>query len=52
LIGTASVTVAFVSCLNMLAAGGDIFAVLMLLAQVPNRATVRNQGWRTYWSPN
>jgi hypothetical protein len=51
-IGHASVTIAFMSCFNMLAAGGDIFAILILLFQVPSGALVRNKGWRTYWKLN
>lgn len=49
IIGHASVTVAFLSSFNMLASGGDIFAICTLLLQVPNAATVRNNGWKTYW---
>lgn len=50
LIGHASVTVAFLSSLNALAAGGDIFGIALLLFQVPRGAMVFNQGWRTYWA--
>jgi hypothetical protein len=49
LIGHASVTIAFASAFNALAAGGDIFAICLLLFQVPGAATVRNHGWKTYW---
>jgi len=40
---------AFTSILNALLACGDIFAVGLLLFQVPAGATVRNKGWRTFW---
>lgn len=40
---------AFSSALNALLACGDIFAVGLLLFQIPANARVRNQGWRTYW---
>jgi Putative zincin peptidase len=49
LIGHASVTVAFASCFNALAAGGDLFAVCILLFQVPRTAMIPNKGYRTYW---
>jgi hypothetical protein len=37
------------SLFNALSAGGDLFAVSLLLWQVPARAIVRNRGWKTYW---
>jgi len=37
------------SLLNALSAGGDLFAVSLLLWQVPPRAITRNRGWKTYW---
>ena len=40
---------AFTSILNALCACGDIFAIGLLLFQVPSDATVRNQGWKTFW---
>jgi hypothetical protein len=40
---------AFISTLNALLACGDIFAVGLLLVQVPSNAIIRNQGWRTFW---
>ena len=39
----------FISMVNALFACGDIFAVGLLLFQVPSGATVRNKGWRTFW---
>jgi len=45
----ASGCVAFVSSLNALLACVDIFGAVMALTQIPTSATVRNQGWRTYW---
>jgi hypothetical protein len=48
--GHASILVAFVSSLNALGAGIDIFGIILLFWQVPPRANVFNQGWRTYWS--
>lgn len=50
LTGHASVIIAFVSTLNALASGADIFAVGTLLWQVPRGTNVFNQGWRTYWA--
>jgi hypothetical protein len=37
------------SFLNGLAACGDALGFLMIWHQVPARAMVRNQGWKTYW---
>jgi hypothetical protein len=48
--GHASIVIAFVSTVNALASGADIFAVGTLLWQVPRRTKIFNQGWRTYWS--
>jgi hypothetical protein len=47
--GRSSSLLAFVSTLNALCACGDIFAAGLLFFQVPPNATVRNQGWRTFW---
>lgn len=44
-----SVTLAFVSALNAIGAGGDMFGIILLLAQVPRGAKVFNRGWRTFW---
>jgi hypothetical protein len=49
LIGHASVTIAFASAFNALAAGGDIFGICLLLFQVPRTAIIRNYGWKTFW---
>jgi hypothetical protein len=46
----ASITVAFASGFNALAAGGDVFAICVLLCQVPSAAIVRNRGYKTYWT--
>jgi hypothetical protein len=48
-IGRSSGWLAIGSTLNALCACGDVFAVGVLLFQVPADAKVRNQGWRTYW---
>jgi hypothetical protein len=48
-IGRSSALLAFASTLNALFACGDVFAVGLLLFQIPADATVRNQGWRTFW---
>lgn len=48
-LGSASEWVAFVSCLNALGACGDVFVAGVILFQVPPNATLRNQGWRSYW---
>jgi hypothetical protein len=49
LLGQASIIPAAVSEFNTLAACGDAVGICFLLVQVPRRAIVRNQGWRTYW---
>lgn len=46
---TASGWLAFISSFNALLACGDILAAGMIWAQIPANATVRNQGWKTYW---
>ncbi len=50
LIGQAPVVLASVSVFNALCACGDTFAICLLLFQVPNAASVRNKGYRTYWT--
>jgi hypothetical protein len=47
--GHSSGLLAFSSALNALCACGDIFAVGLLLFQIPADARVRNQGYRTFW---
>lgn len=39
----------FISSLNALLAGVDVCGALLLLAQVPASARVRNHGYKTYW---
>ena len=46
---SASYAWAFASSLNALFACVDVFGAAMVLCQVPRGATLRNQGWRTYW---
>ena len=46
---TASGWLAFISSFNALLACGDILATGMIWYQLPASATVRNQGWKTYW---
>ena len=41
--------VASISSFNALLACGDVLGLALLLFQIPANATVRNQGWRTYW---
>ncbi len=36
---------------NALASSMDLFGFLLVAAQVPRRARVRNQGYVTYWKP-
>jgi hypothetical protein len=38
-----------VSVLNGFLSSGDLLIFLLLVCQVPSRAMVRNQGWRTWW---
>jgi hypothetical protein len=52
LVGHASVTIAFASAFNALAAGGDILGICLLLFQVPRTATIHNHGWKTFWKRN
>ena len=40
---------AFISWVNAFAACGDVFGTALVLSQIPARAIVRSQGWRTYW---
>jgi hypothetical protein len=49
LAATPSAFLAVASVANALFASGDLFAVGLLLAQVPLGATLRNKGWRVYW---
>jgi len=37
------------SVVNALVSGGDIFICLLMVAQVPLNASVRNKGWHTWW---
>jgi hypothetical protein len=47
--GHASITVAFLSSLNAVGSGIDIFGICLLLWQVPPHANVSNQGSQTCW---
>ncbi len=49
LTATASAFLAVASVVNAMFASGDVFAVGLLLAQVPLHARLRNKGWRVYW---
>ena len=49
--GVGSPWVAGCSVLNGALAGGDLVTAGLVLAQVPPRAEVRNQGWWTWWRP-
>jgi hypothetical protein len=40
---------AMASILNALLSCGDVLGVLIVVFQVPRKATVCNQGWRTWW---
>lgn len=48
-LGHACVTLAYISCLNAFASCGDLLGISLFLSQIPKSASVRNQGWRTYW---
>jgi hypothetical protein len=40
----------FISVVNALFCGGDLFIVVQLIMrQVPRKAVMRNQGWTTWW---
>lgn len=47
--GVSPVLLVFISIVNAFVACGDIFAVGLLLFQVPSDATLRNQGYNTFW---
>lgn len=49
LAGVSSPFLTVASVANALFASGDLFAVGLLLAQVPTRATLRNKGWGVWW---
>ncbi len=49
IVQVASGWIAFLSAFNALLACVDLLGAGMVLFQVPSTATVRNQGWRTYW---
>jgi hypothetical protein len=49
LTATAFAFLAVASVVNAFFASGDLFAVALLLAQVPPQATLRNKGWRVCW---
>lgn len=40
---------AFLAVLNGTAASGDVLGFILIAAQVPQTALVRNKGWKTYW---
>jgi hypothetical protein len=46
---TSSGWAAFISSFNALLACMDMLGAGLVLFQIPRTATVRNQGWRTYW---
>lgn len=48
-LATSPEVIAFGSAMNALFSCGDIFGTAMLLFQIPAKARVRNQGYRTYW---
>ena len=37
------------ACLHLVGCGGDLVYTVLLLRHTPAGATVRNQGWDTYW---
>jgi hypothetical protein len=39
----------FISITNAAAASGDIIGFFLVLLQVPAKANIRSQGWKTYW---
>lgn len=40
---------ALLALVNGVASSGDIIGMLLVAAQVPHQAKVRNKGWRSYW---
>ncbi|HOC58078.1 MAG TPA: DUF3267 domain-containing protein [Verrucomicrobiota bacterium] len=46
---SAALWIAFVSAYNALSSCVDLLGAVMVLYQIPASATVRNQGWKTYW---
>jgi hypothetical protein len=43
--------VAWCSTWNALFSCGDVFAIALVLAQIPADSVVQNDGWRTFWKP-
>jgi hypothetical protein len=48
-LGIESAHLALISLLNALASGGDLLAIILVLAQVPEGAVIRQLAWRTVW---
>lgn len=42
---------AAISIINALLSGGDLLIILVIIWHIPLSATLRNQGWHTYWKP-
>ena len=49
--GIESAHLGLISLLNALASGGDLLAIALVLAQVPEGAMIRQIEWRTVWRP-
>lgn len=43
------ICLAALSAFNGVAASGDILGVILVAAQVPQAAMIRNKGWKTFW---
>jgi hypothetical protein len=44
-----SIDLVLLILLNGISASGDVIGLILILAQIPKNAVVRNQGWRSYW---
>jgi hypothetical protein len=45
----APVWLAYASILNGFLASGDLFMTGLIILRIPPQATIRGQGWKTYW---
>lgn len=46
-----SAALAGIALANGVGAAGDVIGVVIVSSQIPWGATIRNQGWRSYWRP-
>lgn len=51
IIGKVLLWLVFVALINGIGSCFDLLVIVMVLAQVPSNALIRNKGWITYWKP-